>query len=98
MARERPEAMSTEPTASMTTVAAPAPARIWVGTTAGSQAGPKTHGITTGASSTRQVSGAKTTTVSSRTMRRRSANISSAEMVRASTGNAIWVIIELIFV
>ena len=90
--------MSTVPTASMTTVAAPAPARIWVGSTAGSHAGPKTQGMTTGARSTRHVSGAKTTTVSSRTMRRRSANISSGEAVRASTGNAIWVIIELILV
>ncbi len=53
--------------------------------------------MSTGARITRQTSGGKTTTVSSRTMRRRSANISSGPTVRASTGNAIWLIIELIF-
>ena len=86
--------MSTEPTASITTVAAPAPARIWVGSTAGSHAGPNTQGTTTGASTTRLTSG-KRVTVSNWTIRRRSANMASAPVVRASTGKATCAITTL---
>ena len=80
----------------MANIAAPPSARICVGSTAGSQAGPNSHGTTTGARTTSSVSSGKTTTVSSRTIRCRSASSSLAPAVRASTGNAICAIATLI--
>ena len=41
IARERPDAIRTTPVESMTRVAAPPSARIWVGTTTGAQSGPR---------------------------------------------------------
>ena len=89
-------AIRTVPTASITIVAAPAPARICVGSTAGSQTGPNSHGTTTGASTTSDASSGNSTTASMRTMRRRRANRSSEFAVRESTGNATEVMIALI--
>ena len=93
----RPWAISAGPMASITSVAAPPAARIWAGRTAGSQRGPNSHGISSGPRITSSTSGGKSTTVRVCTIRRRRASISSLPAVRASTGNAMWLITELIF-
>ncbi len=96
MARDRPEAMSTTPVESMTSVAAPPRARIWVGTTAGAQSAPSSHGTSTGAVIASIASSGNSTAVSSLTIWPRSSWSSSGPALRERTGNATVTITSLI--
>lgn len=89
--------MSAAPAASMTSVDAPPTARICVGSTAGSHAGPKIHGTAVGARIASRHNKGNRRAVMSRTIRLCSSERSSALPARASTGKPTCPMTRLIF-